>query len=46
MDLDIISYVIGLKNGEKTVTLDSESGYTFTDANSDGNVVIEEVSEE
>lgn len=45
--IDIISYVMGLikgrKQGTKNVVLDGD-GYTYTDSQNDGNVVITEVS--
>ena len=40
---DIISYILGKKAGEKTVTIDSEE-YTFTE-DGQGNIVIEEVKD-
>lgn len=44
--MDIISYAMGRKKGVEegtgTVILDTDA-YTFTDTNSDGNIVIEEV---
>lgn len=43
--MDIISYAMGHiqgeKDGEKHVTIEG-SNYTFTDENTDGNIVIEE----
>ena len=43
--MDMISFLMGLikgrKQGEGEVILDSDS-YTFTDTNTDGNIVIEE----
>lgn len=45
--IDIISYVMGLikgrKQGTKHVVLEGD-GYTYTDSQNDGNVVITEVS--
>ena len=46
---DITSYLMGTvkgkKDGQGTVVMETDA-YTFTDANSDGNVVIEEAEEE
>lgn len=46
---DITSYLMGTIKGQKdaqgTVILETDA-YTFTDADSDGNVVIAEASEE
>lgn len=43
---DLISFILGLllgrKQGGKHVVLDEANNYTFTDANNDGNIVIEE----
>lgn len=39
---DIISYIFGKKAGEKNVVLSDDSNYTYSDPNSDGNIVIEE----
>ena len=43
--MDILSYIIGLlkgrEQGKGEVVLDGD-GYTFTDANHDGHIVIEE----
>ncbi len=39
--MDIISYLMGAKSGEGTIVLDS-STLTFTDENSDGEIVITE----
>lgn len=38
--VDIVSYIIGKKAGEKTVTIDSDD-YTFSD-DGNGNVTIKE----
>lgn len=42
--MDIISYILGLikgkKDGEKHVVIEGD-GYTYTDPNNDGNIVIE-----
>lgn len=38
--VDIVSYIIGKKAGEKTVTMESDD-YTFSD-DGDGNIEIEE----
>lgn len=38
---DIVSFILGRKQGEKTVVIDSDN-YDFSDDNNDGNVVIEE----
>ena len=37
--IDIISYLIGLLKGKRSVELEG-GDYVFTDANSDGNIVI------
>lgn len=37
--IDVISYLIGMLKGKKTVVLDGD-GYTFTDPNNDGNIVV------
>lgn len=46
--IDIISYVMGLikgrKQGTKNVVLDGD-GYTYTDSQHNGNVVITEVND-
>ena len=39
--MNIFWYLIGLLKGKRHVVLDGDS-YTFTDANTDGNIVIEE----
>lgn len=39
---DVISYLIGFAGGEKHVILEDGEEYTFTDPNSDGNIVIQE----
>ena len=39
---DIISYLMGLVGGERHVVLEEGTDYTFTDENSDGNVVMVE----
>lgn len=40
--MDILSYLLGLKNGEKKGTgeVEIEGDYIFTDPNSDGNIVV------
>lgn len=45
MDDELMAYMIGLNYGRKEVTLDSASGYEFTDTDSDGNIEITEVTE-
>ena len=46
--VDIISYLMGLitgkKEGEKVLVFEGD-GYTFSDPNDDGNLVIEEAEE-
>ena len=46
--MDIISYLMGLitgkKEGEKVLVFEGD-GYTFSDPNDDGNLVIEEADE-
>ena len=37
---DILSYILGKKSGKGTVILEDGDEYEFTDANSDGHVVI------
>ena len=39
--MDMVSYILGLKAGEDTVTLEGTE-YTFTDTDSDGHIEIEE----
>lgn len=39
---DITSYILGIKDGAKNVTIESDS-YSFTDPESDGNIIIAEV---
>lgn len=39
---DILSFLIGLMRGKRHVILDEANNYTFTDENSDGNIVITE----
>lgn len=41
--VDIVSYIIGKKAGEKTVTIESDD-YTFSD-DGNGNVTIKEVND-
>ena len=45
--MDILSYIIGLikgrKQGKSEVVLDAD-GYTFSDPNHDGHIVITEVN--
>ncbi len=45
--IDIVSYVMGLikgrKQGAKDVTIDGD-GYEYTDSNTDGHIVITEVT--
>ena len=40
---DVVSYILGLtkgkEDGKQTVVLEGDA-YTFTDANSDGNIVV------
>lgn len=43
---DIVSYVMGQRNGRDEVIIEEGGDYTFTDANSDGNIVIEEADNE
>lgn len=40
--MDILSYLLGLKSGEKKGKgeVEIESDYIFTDPNSDGNIVV------
>jgi len=39
--MDILSYLLGLKSGEKKgKDVEIESDYIFTDPNSDGNIVV------
>lgn len=43
--MDIISYIIGLSKGKEagqSEVIIEGNDYTFTDANNDGNIVIEE----
>ena len=40
---DLISFILGKKQGEKSVTLDADA-YTFTD-DGEGNITIEEAEE-
>lgn len=39
---DSTSYVMGLEDGRKAVVIESDS-YSFTDPESDGNIIIAEV---
>lgn len=38
--IDILSLIMGLTKGEKSLTLDAGEGYTITDPNNDGHLVI------
>lgn len=38
--IDIVSLIMGLTKGEKSLTLDAGEGYTITDPNNDGHLVI------
>ena len=40
---DIVSYILGKKSGEKTVTLDSDN-YTFSE-DGNGNITIKEADD-
>ena len=37
---DILSYILGKKQGKGTVVIEEGEEYTFTDPNADGNIVI------
>lgn len=39
---DMTSYILGVKDGAKNVVIESDS-YSFTDPDSDGNIIIAEV---
>lgn len=39
--MDMVSYIIGKNAGKSAVVFDGE-GYTFTDPNNDGNIIITE----
>ena len=41
--MDILSYILGKKAGGGEVIIDDTAQYTFTAADTDGNIVIEEV---
>ena len=41
--INVVSYLIGYFKGRKNVILDGD-GYSYTDSNSDGNIVIEEAN--
>lgn len=41
MSFDITSYQMGKKKGGGVVEIEGGEDYTFTDANNDGNVVVE-----
>lgn len=45
--MDILSYLIGLKNGTKSdeTSVTIEGDYIFTDSNTDGNIVVTKESE-
>lgn len=40
--MDIISYLLGKIAGTGSVVIEEGGDYTFTDENSDGNIVIQE----
>ena len=40
--MDILSYLLGRKAGASDVVIEDTAQYTFTDENSDGNVVMTE----
>ena len=40
--MDITSYILGQKSGKGSVVIEEGTDYTFTDAETDGNIVIEE----
>ena len=40
--MDIVSYILGYEAAGEAVVIESDS-YTFTDTDSDGTIVIEEV---
>lgn len=48
-DMDFVSYIIGLmkgiRNGTGKVVFEDSEDYTFTDAQGDGNIVIEKEGE-
>ena len=46
MSFDAVSYIIGKEDGEGKVTLEDGEEYTFTDAESNGNVVIAKKEDE
>ena len=41
MELDLLSYLLGYNKGRGTVEIEDGGEYSYTDPNSDGNVVIE-----
>ena len=46
MSFDAASYIIGKEDGEGKVIFEDGEEYTFTDAENDGNVVIEKKEDE